>query len=451
MKRRFILATFLLSTLFLSGCSMLDSPEELTGPPKLKGDKEEIRLALKDYLPPNARPLIPPTEELGSHIQLIDLDGDGEDEAVVFYNIDLEENPIRILVLKKENSVWKNKPEIKITGQELDRVLFKDLDGDGGMEIVIGSKIKYSINKEINIYSISTGNLENIFKAKYDEIVIDDLNNDKDAELLLLELNRDTNKSIGELYKYYTGKMRKVDTISFNDGAEMNYAAYDYIYRNQKGIVISTTTGEDLVNIYMLTVKDLQLESLLTDGVIQSKKPEGSQVLVPRDMNNDGTIEVAIPSKFQEDEAGESDLVNWVTEWRTFDGKGSTRVEAINYYDEKLNFTFELPLRWRDRLTITNLTKNENTIKQVEYVRVEYRGNEDTYKTHLFTISIYDKDKLKRSEGNPISKDSKLILEDDTRVYYIDKNKDINENKNSFIDQEIKEIEKTFRLLEDKI
>ena len=319
------------------------------------------------------------------------------------------------------------------------------------MEIVVGSKIKYSLNKDINIYSIGTGNLENIFKAKYDEIVIDDLNNDKDAELLLLELNRDTNKSIGELYKYYTGKMRKVDTISFNDGAEMNYAAYDYIYRNQKGIVISTTTGEDLVNIYMLTVKDLQLESLLTDGVIQSKKPEGSQVLVPRDMNNDGTIEVAIPSKFQEDEAGESDLVNWVTEWRTFDGKGSTRVEAINYYDEKLNFTFELPLRWRDRLTITNLTKNENTIKQVEYVRVEYRGNEDTYKTHLFTISIYDKDKLKRSEGNPISKDSKLILEDDTRVYYIDKNKDINENKNSFIDQEIKEIEKTFRLLEDKI
>lgn len=451
MKKRFTLATFVLFTLLLSGCSMIDSPEELTGPPKLKGDKEEIRLAIKEYLPPNARPLIPPTEDLGSHIKLTDLDGDGKDEAVIFYSIDLEENPIRILVLKKVNSVWKNKPEIKIKGQELDRVLFKDLDGDGGLEIVVGSKIKYSLDKDINIYSISGGNLENIFKAKYDEIVIDDLDNDKFSELLVLKLNREDNQSSGELYKYSTGKMRKVDKISFNEGAEINYATYDYIYRNQKGIVISTTTSENLVNLYMLTVKDLKLENLLSDRVIQSKKPEGSKVLTPRDMNNDGTIEVAIPSKFQEDNAGESDLVNWVTEWRSFDGKGGTQVEAINYYDEKLNFTFELPLRWRDRLTITNLTKNENTIKQVEYVSVEYRGNEDNYKTNLFTISIYDKDKLKRSESNPISKDSKQILEDETRVYYVDKNKDINETKNSFINEEIKEIEKTFRLLEDKL
>lgn len=451
MKRRFILAIFVLSTVLISGCSMIDSPEELTETPKLKGDKEEIRLAIKEYLPPNARPLIPPTEDLGSHIKLIDLDGDGKDEAVIFYSIDIEENPIRILVLKKVNSVWKNKPEIKIKGQELDRVLFKDLDGDGGLEIVIGSKIKYSLDKNINVYSMSTGNLENIFTNVYDEIIIDDLSNDKFAELLILRLNREDNQSSGELYKYSTGKMRKIDKISFDEGAEINYAVYDYIYKNKKGIVISTTTNENLVNIYMLTVKELKLENLLSDGVIQSKKPEGSKVLTPRDVNNNGTIQVAIPSKFQENNAGESDLVNWITEWRSFDGKGGTQIEAINYYDEKLNFTFELPLRWLNKITITNLTKNENTIKQVEYVRVDYRGKEDDYKINLFTISIYDKDKLKRSEVSPINKDSRRILEDDNRVYYIDRNKDINETNNSFINEEIQEIEKTFRLLEDKL
>lgn len=448
MKKRLTIGIFLLSALFLSGCSMLNSPEELTGPPKLKGDKEEIRLAIKEYLPPNARPLIPPTDDAGSHIKLIDLDGDGKDEAIIFYNIDLEENPIRILVLKKENNKWKNKPEIKIKGQELDRVLFKDLDGDGGLEIVVGSKIKYSLDKNINIYSMNTGNLENIFKDVYDEMVIDDLNNDKYSELLLLKLNRENNQSFGELYKYSAEKMRKIDKISFNDGAQINYAVYDYIYRNQKGIVISTTTSEDLVNLYMMTVKDLKLENLLTDGVIQSKKPSNANVLPPNDIDNDGTIEVALPSKLQEDNDGVENLVNWVTQWHSFDGKGGTQVRAINYYDEKLNFTFELPLRWRDRITITNLTKNENTIKQVENIKVEYKGDEDNYKTHLFTISIYDKDKLKRSESNPISKDSKQILEDDNKIYYIDKNKEINESKNSFINEEIKQIEKTFRLLE---
>lgn len=444
MKKVLVLAIFLLSS-FMGGCTMLDSPDELTTPPKLEGDKEELRIAIKEYLPPNTKPIIPPSEDDLSYIKLIDLDGDGNEEAVVFYTLDLDENPIRILVLKKKDSVWKNKPAIKVVGQELDKVEFKDLDGDGGAEIIIGSKVKY-LDKNITVYSMKDKEIETIFRDVYDDIIIDDLNGDKLAELFLLKQDREREKTQGELYKYLRGEIKLIDTISFNKDSELNYAIFDRIHKDYKGLIISTTVDENLENTYIMKMKDNKLVNLLKSGLVQNSKKLNTKPLTPRDINNDGIIEFSVPNQVQVDT--EDDLINWITEWYSFDGIDNIELKALNYYDEKLNFTFEFPLKWKDKLTITNLTKNENTIKQEEYVRVEYGDNENAKKIHLFTVYIYDRDKLDMSEENPVPKDSKLILQDTNKKYYMFKNPDINETSSSIVNEEIKKIERTFRLIE---
>ncbi len=219
MKRTFTMLLLLLSTLFISGCSIIESPEDLAIPPKLEEEKEGIRRAIEEYLPKNTKPIIPPTDDNGSYIKLVDLDGDGEDEALVFYSVELEDRPIRILVLKKEGSEWENISEIKVVGQELDEVEFKDIDGEGGLEVIIGSKIKYSLDNHLSVYNMQDGEMKRIFKNSYDEIIIDDLDGNKLTELLLLKLDRETEKSYGELYKIQDGEIKQIDEVSFNDNA----------------------------------------------------------------------------------------------------------------------------------------------------------------------------------------------------------------------------------------
>lgn len=445
MKRKLMLLV-LLSSLFLGGCSMTDSPEELTHPPKLEGEKEDIKLALKDYLPQNTRPIIPPTDGKGSAIKLVDLDGDGEEEAIVFYSIELEENPIRVLVLKKENERWVNKAEIKVIGQDLDKVMFKDLDGDGGLEIIIGSKIKYSVVKKLSVYSMHKGDLEILFKSDYDDLLVDDLNNDKQAEILVLNANKETGESFGEVHKYLAGKVKKIDTITFNNKASINYVKYDYIYKNKKGIIISTTTKEDYINIYLFKMEGEKLKNLLSRGLIQTKKETNTDIPLPKDINKDGVIEFAIPNKIQDNK--DEGKINWVTEWYSFDGKDNIEPKALNYYDEKLNFTFDLPLKWKDKLTITNLTRNENTIREEEFIRLDYKKDENSETTELFTIYIYSKDKLKRLEDNKIKEKAIKILEDGENVYYLERNEKINSGKLEHLADEVEKIEKTFRFIE---
>lgn len=450
MKDKLAILVLLLSSLVFSGCSIIESPEDLTLPPKLEEDKEGIRRAIEEYLPKNTKPIIPPTDDSGSYIKLVDLDGDGKDEALVFYNAELEEKPIRILVLKKEGSKWKNISEIKVAGQELDEVAFKQVDGKKGLEVIIGSKIKYSLDKHLSVYSINEdeGKMERIFKNSYDAIIIDDLDGDKLTELLLLKLNRDNDESYGELYKSQKGKINQIDQVQFSDGAEINYAEHDYIYKNKKGIIISTTVEEDFINIYLMKIRDGKIDKLLKNDVITTEKQEETEIMLPRDIDKDGAIDFALPNGLQED--SKNHLINWVTEWYSFDGQDNIELKRLNYYDEKLNFTFELPLEWKDKITITNLTKNENTIKQEEYVKVEYKENDMSPKILLFTIYIYDRDKLKRAEEDPISQDYKEItsLDDSSRVYYIYKNEELNKDETSKINEETKRIERTIRLLE---
>lgn len=447
MKDRLTILGLLLVTLFMSGCSIIESPEELTVPPKLEGDKEGIRRAIEEYLPKNTKPIIPPTDDSGSYIKLVDLDGDGEDEALVFYNVELEDKPIRILVLKKEDDEWENINEIKVVGQDLDEVAFKDVDGKKGLEVIIGSKIKYSLDKHLSVYSMKGGKMERIFKNSYDAIIIDDLDGDKLTELMLLKLNRESDESYGELYKSVQGKIKQIDKVSFNDKAEINYAEHDYIYKNKKGIIISTTLEEDFINIYLMKVEDGKINNLLKDDVITTEKQEDTEIVSPRDIDRDGTIDFALPNSLQDD--GESELINWVTSWYSFDGVDDIELKRLNYYDEKLNFTFELPLEWKDKIIITNLTKNENTIKQEEYVKVEYKANENSSRIHLFTVYIYDKDKLRRSEENQISEDYKELFVDSSRAYYIYENEELEKNYPESMSEKVRKIQRTIRLLEN--
>lgn len=446
MKKKFIIL-LILSTIFSTGCSMIDTKEELTHPPKLEGEKEEIKLALEKYLPQNTKPIIPPSEDKSSAIKLVDLDGDGVEEAIVFYSIELEENPIRILILKRGAKGWINKSEIKIAGQDLDKVLFKDLDGDGGFEIIIGSKIKYVSEKSINIYSIKKGELERIFEGEYDEALIDDLNGDELTEILLLSINKETGESFGELYKYIDDDMNKIDKISFNDKAIINYVKYGYLYDNQKGIIISTTTQEDYMNIYLFKMQDYKLVNLMKNGLMQTKKQSNARILMPKDVDRDGLIEFALPNDIQEN--SEENLVNWVTKWHSFDGKNGTVLKRIGYYDEKLNFTFDLPLDWNDKLTITNLTRNENTIREEEYIKLEYRESSESKPIELFTVHIYNKDKLKRLDYKKITEDAKEILEDQDNIYYLKKNEKIDIDDNVDMYYKIRDIEKSFKILEN--
>ena len=78
--------TLLLSALFmLSGCSLNAGVDTLLTPPKLSTQQEHIYKALTDYAGTNISLKYPKSGDYLSAFIIADVDGDSENEAVVFY------------------------------------------------------------------------------------------------------------------------------------------------------------------------------------------------------------------------------------------------------------------------------------------------------------------------------------------------------------------------------
>ena len=90
----------LLLPLLLSGCMISVSAEELYALPKLPEVYEALSVQLAEalssggeYAPPQAGGNLPP-------VQMVDLNGDGSDEALAFVRVSSEERPLRIYIFR---------------------------------------------------------------------------------------------------------------------------------------------------------------------------------------------------------------------------------------------------------------------------------------------------------------------------------------------------------------
>jgi hypothetical protein len=125
------------------------------------------------FLPNNAK-LQEPAEPKGMKaIQFIDLDKDGQNEAIATYKLLNEVPEIHLLILKKVNKQWIKVETLKANGYALDRVSFEDIDCDGIAEVLLGCKVG-GIWNGINVYKVGPKGYRKVYSNIYSEIIIEE-------------------------------------------------------------------------------------------------------------------------------------------------------------------------------------------------------------------------------------------------------------------------------------
>ena len=143
LRRTLVLLALVWMLAVLSGCSMpklIFNPEELYSLPELPVKYTELNNQINEILADGAEYAAPTLGTNIQPVQLVDLDGDGREEAVAFFRKAEDERPLKIYVFTTVQDSYEQAALIEGTGTAISSIAYEDLDSDGWMELVIGWK-----------------------------------------------------------------------------------------------------------------------------------------------------------------------------------------------------------------------------------------------------------------------------------------------------------------------
>lgn len=177
--------------LSLCGCTPIFSPtDSLLIPPQLPKNQTALQAAFERAFGEGLPYKSPVSGKYHSAFIIEDIDGDADEEALIFYQPDLMSDDIRFAVMDKVNGDWVHTSSMDGFGAEVYSVDILDMDADGKMEVVICWRSSDSETSSVSVY-IPGGEsftLSRLFSTAYAKMQLADLDRDGKQEMILLSL-----------------------------------------------------------------------------------------------------------------------------------------------------------------------------------------------------------------------------------------------------------------------
>ena len=191
----------MLAIMLLSGCSGLPrfsaSPQDLYSLPALPANYTELNSRINEILGSGAEYAAPTAGTNIQSVQMVDLDGDGGEEALAFFRNSGDEKPMKIYVFSARGDTYEQTGLIEGSGTAIYSIDYKDLDGDGRKEIAVGWKAATEL-QVLEVYTLGKNGAEMLLRTNYVRYVIQDMDGDGRQELVVLRSDEE-----GGIADYY--------------------------------------------------------------------------------------------------------------------------------------------------------------------------------------------------------------------------------------------------------
>ena len=205
--KRYICLVGLLALLAaaLTGCGFSDdSVEELFTLPRMAEEYTGLTQELEALITQGYEYASPTGGRNIQSVQMADLDGDGQQEALAFFRMSSDEKPLKIFVFKIEGDSYARYCTIESSGTAIDSVYYQDLNGDGRRELIVGWRISAEV-QTVAVYTVAREPVA-LMSSGYTRFTIQDLNGDGIPSLLVLRTDADS-QPVAEFYGWQDEQM----------------------------------------------------------------------------------------------------------------------------------------------------------------------------------------------------------------------------------------------------
>ena len=358
--------------LLLSGCAF-SSPEELYAVPRASEDYQNLQDQIDQVRSAGAEYAGPLQGTNTQPVQLMDLDGDGVQEAVAFFRTTASDGtpPLKIYIYRQTSEgtyeVWNI---IEGDGTAVNSIAYEDLEGVTDVqgrpdkELVVSWRLSDKVYQRM-AYSVRTPDAERLMNpVSYTEYALWDMDKDNQKEIVVLNLNTVDGISQADYYDYRDGQM------VLQSSAPLSSAITGLIsdskprtgFLNHNGVsepalfVTSNLTTGIITDVFAWDGALVNVTYNPTTGISEGTLRLNNNIAI-QDINGDGYLEVPKPTALPDtSSSGSADF--WSVQWVQYDLDGKATVVYTTYYNGEDGWYLILPNEWLGKIA---LARQDNT------------------------------------------------------------------------------------------
>lgn len=362
-----------LAALLLSGCTF-PLGDELLAAPKPSTNYQTLQMELEQLIASGVSYTAPASGDNRSAIQLVDLDGDGTEEAIAFFRgaSSATSNDFQVYIYRKQDDRYFCTGSIEGKGTAIQSVDYPVITPNGRRGMVVSWRLAGDGTGALTVCDFDSGCAPGVLlETEYSAMELTDMTGDGAKDLLLLTTAPE-GKRVARLYQYADGSLDMVGEASTS-------AETVSVERMQSGRVLGNHTAvfaeEKMASGVGLTTDIfVYADGMLRNFALDSEGSISRSTYRPvsvyaADVNNDGVTELprAVLMAGYTDAAA-SDAV-FMLDWYAYSVDEPPQLAQTTYQNISDAWSLWIDPVWHDRITATKATDSGlSAVTFYEYV-----------------------------------------------------------------------------------
>lgn len=316
-------------------------------------------------------------------IQQADLDGDGKDEYIVYARTG-EEKPLKIFVFQNSGDSFILRHTLEGEGSAFDRVYYEQIDGVGGMELVVGRRVSDQVPQALTVYSFRTEEIAELVSTNYTDYTVCDVDADGLSDLFVIRSDTEQRNAVAEMYRWQNGELVRENEADLSAPSE-NYkrTVIGSLSDGTPAFFVASSYGENSIITDVLALSGGAFRNItLSDESGTSTSTVRNYYVYSADIDGDGITEIPntelLPSVSYDAQTENQYLIIWSSV-----SPDGSRIEKLRtYHNYTDGWYLTLPKGWTGNLVVSR------RVQGISMGYVFYKLNAEG-KTERF-LSIYE-------------------------------------------------------------
>lgn len=404
--KRLLMLFIFAGLIFASGC-MSKSMDSLYSLPQLPEQYVQLQSAINGVLSSGADYISPEYGDNRQAVQLQDLNGNGRDEVIAFFNVQGDNKPLKIYIFEyeDESQTYNAAYVIEGDGVGIDSIAYEDLDGIGGKEIIVG----WRMSAEVKTLSVYSGNGYNaiINGISYTSYTLYDIQGDGCGDIITVNLTGTENQSEAAVYSVMQdGEVVSSSSRLTGGGETVQRIKGGMLSDGKPGVYVECGAGSGTATD-IFTYKDGTLKNVFTDDTgaafVDARR---SYSIYSTDLDGDGVTEVPFPISLRPQ--GETSY--YAIEWIAYDSDGNADIKCETYHNYSDGWYLVLPEGWAETLSV----RREDTVSGERSIIFSQAGDGGEFVDFLKISALTGEGRRSKAE-----EDGRFILKSEDDVIYV--------------------------------